>query len=199
MSIEHPVLRVLVVADEPGHAEHIAQTLTNEGFSPMGPIGTCDDFAHHIKATGANVVLIDTECPSPQLLGKVSQVETDSARPIVMFSQDEGIEKMAASISAGVTAYVVNGLCSIRFRPFVDAAVARFRHSESIQFASSDTPAAIQDRKMVDRAKSILMSRRNVDEPTALRTLQKLSLNLKRRLADVARELVEYPGASMFY
>jgi response regulator NasT len=189
-------IRVLIVADQPLHADLLSGSLRNEGMEPIGPISTAADFGSHLESTSSEVLLIDTPFPTPALLNKVAWLNQRSAAPVVMLSAEPDSKYTVASIDAGVSAYVVNGICSMTFKPYIDVAIARFRQSQLLRQALHQSQATVKTHSVIDRAKAILMKQQNIDEDSAHRTLQKMAMNLKRKLVDVARELVDNTGAT---
>ena len=103
-------------------------------------------------------------------------------------AQDGDVER---AVEAGVSAYVVDGLTPARVRPIVDAAISRYRAFAKLRAELSETRGALADRRDVDRAKAMLMKRRGMDEDTAYRALRDRAMGERKRIGEVARELIE--------
>jgi two-component system, response regulator / RNA-binding antiterminator len=117
-------------------------------------------------------------------------VSRDEPRPVVMFTHDGDSEKIRAATLAGVSAYVVDGMSGERIRPIIDAAVARFEQFHALKRELDDVEEKLADRKVIERAKGILMQGRSLSEEDAYRALRKQAMQTNARLVTVARQVV---------
>jgi response regulator NasT len=117
-------------------------------------------------------------------------VTRDDPRPIVMFTQDQDRTMIREALKAGVTAYVVDGLSAERIRPIMDVAVARFEQSQALHQELQEARATLAERKVIERAKGILMQQRGCSEDEAYRLLRKAAMDGNKRLAEVAEQLI---------
>ncbi|MFN4170589.1 MAG: ANTAR domain-containing response regulator, partial [Pseudorhodobacter sp.] len=115
-------------------------------------------------------------------------------RPVAMFVDRSDEQLTRAAIEAGVSAYVVDGLQPERIKPILDAAIARFHMFQKMRAELAATKAALEDRKIIDRAKAILMKARGIDEEAAYALLRKTAMDQNRRMADIAQQLVMAAG-----
>jgi response regulator NasT len=113
-------------------------------------------------------------------------------RPIVMFTQDAKRESIREAVRAGVTAYVVDGLTAERIEPIIEAALARFEAFQSVQTELAQTRTQLSERKLVERAKGILMKEKKLPEDEAYRLLRKLAMDRSMSLGTVAEQIVAY-------
>jgi response regulator NasT len=120
----------------------------------------------------------------------MSRITREQPRPTVMFVDRSDSESIRAAVQAGVSAYVVGGLTPERVRPVLEVAIARFNEFEALRRELESARSTLEDRKVIERAKGILMKSRRLDEDEAFRLLRKLAMDRKMRLAAVARELV---------
>jgi response regulator NasT len=118
------------------------------------------------------------------------QVSRSVRRPVVMFVDQSDKASIEAAIDAGVSAYVVDGMRKERVKPILDMAISRFNAFHRLREELDRTKQALEDRKIIDRAKGILMKSRNISEEDAYALLRKTAMNESRRMADVARSLV---------
>ena len=105
---------------------------------------------------------------------------------------DEGMTR--AAIEAGISAYVVDGLRPERIKPILDAAIARFHLFQQMRAELAATRAALEERKIIDRAKAVLMKARGIDEEAAYALLRKAAMDGGKRVADIAQQLVMAAG-----
>jgi response regulator NasT len=117
-------------------------------------------------------------------------VTRDDPRPIVMFTQDREGAMIREALKAGVSAYVVDGLSVERIRPIMDVAVARFEQSQALRQELEEARASLTERKVIERAKGILMKQRACSEEEAYRLLRKAAMDGNKRLAEVAEQLI---------
>jgi response regulator NasT len=150
--------------------------------------------ARHIKARNPDIVLIDVESPSRDTLEELTLASGPLDRPVAMFvdRSDDGLS--TAAIEAGVSAYVVDGLQSQRVKPVIDAAIARFRMFQRMRTELAETKRALEERKVIDRAKGMLMRARGIGEDEAYALLRKTAMDQGKRVADVANALVTAAG-----
>jgi response regulator NasT len=184
-------MRVLVVDESPERAELLREGLKRAGHevtatltSPLALLKTIDELR-------PDVVVIDTESPSRDVLEHLVVVTQHTPRPIVMFASDGSPEMIREATRAGVSAYVVDGLDKTRIKAIVDAAVARFEQFQSLRDRLADANLRLDERKLVERAKGILMKTRGLDEEAAYRALRRMAMDKNRRIGEVARALID--------
>lgn len=137
-----------------------------------------------------DVVLIDLGNPSRDVLEEYFAVSRALARPIAMFVDESDDDAIAASIDAGVSAYVVDGLSTGRIRPLVDVAVRRFNAFSRMQSDLAEARGQLAERENIDRAKRLLMNSKGLSEPEAYRELRSQAMRSSKRIAEVAEALV---------
>jgi response regulator NasT len=137
------------------------------------------------------MIIIDAESQARDTLEHVVMATRDARRPIVLFTDDDDTSHVPDAIAAGVTAYVVAGLAPERVKPVLDVAMARFRHEESLRRELADARTELSDRKVIDRAKGLLMSRQGLSEEAAYARLRKAAMDKGLRLADVAQRILD--------
>jgi response regulator NasT len=115
----------------------------------------------------------------------------DERRPIVMFTNDDDTSHVSEAVAAGVTAYIVDGLAPERIHPILTVAMARFRHQEALLAELDSARGELQDRKVIDRAKGLLMQRLGLSEPEAYARLRKAAMNKGVKLADIAQQMID--------
>lgn len=137
-----------------------------------------------------DIVLIDLGNPSRDVLEEYFAVSRALARPIAMFVDESDAEAIAASIDAGVSSYVVDGMAAHRIRPILDLAVQRFNAFARLQSDLAEAKGKLAERECIDQAKRILMNSRRITEPQAYAELRKTAMDQGRRIADIAEAVV---------
>jgi response regulator NasT len=143
-----------------------------------------------IAAVDPDVILIDLENPSRDTLEQMFQVSRLARRPIAMFVDKSDSATAQAAVDAGVSAYIVDGLRKDRVRPILDVTISRFHAFDRLQNELQQAKSALEDRKIIDQAKAILMKQRNLAEDDAYVLLRRTAMNQNRKIADLARALV---------
>lgn len=138
-----------------------------------------------------DMIIVDAESQARDTLEHVVMATRDARRPIVLFTDDADTSHVGAAIAAGVTAYVVAGLAPERVKPVLDVALARFQHEERLRHELAEARTQLADRKLIDRAKGLLMQRHQIGEPEAYARLRKAAMDKGLKIADVAQRLVD--------
>lgn len=187
-------ISIIVVEPDRDKALVIVDSLRAAGPYDIHVIGDVTGLARQIQARTPDVVLIDLENPSRDTLEELALASGPLDRPVAMFvdRSDEGLS--AQAIEAGVSAYVVDGLRPQRLKPILDAAIARFRMFQRMRTELEETKRALEERKVIDRAKGMLMKARGVSEDEAYALLRKTAMDQGKRVADVAASLVTAAG-----
>jgi response regulator NasT len=136
------------------------------------------------------VIIIDRDSPDRDTLEHVCMITRDDPRPIVMFTQDQNRTLMRAALEAGVSAYVVDGLSVERVRPIVEVALARFEQWQALRRELDQAQTNLAERKVIERAKGIVMKQRRCTEDEAYAMLRKLAMDRNQRLAHVAESVI---------
>ncbi|HVI50498.1 MAG TPA: ANTAR domain-containing protein [Candidatus Sulfotelmatobacter sp.] len=184
-------LRIILVDDEPERTALLSDALKAHGYTVVAVFGTGADLPRKVAELEADVIVADLDSPDRDTLESMRQVTFDQARPVVMFAQDGNPETIRAAVEAGVSAYVVDGLKPERVRPVLDVAIARFAQFQVLRTELDKARSTLAERKLVERAKGILMKRRSCDEGTAYGLMRKMAMDQKLRLVDVANKIIE--------
>lgn len=187
-------LSIAVVETDPERATLIEESLRAAGMFSVTLILNTSGLARQIRELSPDVVLIDMANPSRDMLEEFASASGPLERPVAMFvdREDEGMTK--AAIEAGVSAYVVAGLRANRIKPILDAAIARFHMIHRMRAELAATKRALDERKVIERAKGVLMKARGIDEDAAYALLRKAAMDQGRRISDVAEALVSTAG-----
>ncbi|MBV1906027.1 MAG: ANTAR domain-containing protein [Pseudomonadales bacterium] len=164
--------------------------LQDNGFLLVYTSACSDNATLNIEACNPDIVVINTNTPSKHTLDIVSTINRNTPRPIVMFSEQGDSETIADATKAGVSAYVLNDIRSYRIKSIVDAAIARFNELQRLKDELSETRSKLDDRKSIERAKGLLMSKRNVSENEAYRQLQKMAMAQNKKIGEIAKNIL---------
>lgn len=148
------------------------------------------DLPHMLGQADADVILMDVDSPQRDTLEQIVSVTKMHAKPVVLFSHDGDTEKIRQAVKAGVSAYVVGNIASQRLEPILAAAVAQFDRFRSLQTELEKARKTLADRKMVDKAKGILMKERGLTEDEAYRSVRKMAMDENMRIGEAAKSIV---------
>lgn len=183
-------LAVLIVDDIETRAAAVARALSEAGDRIVGVVGSNSSLPQLVAALNPDVIIVDMDSPSRDTLEQISQVSREQPRPIVVFAHDNQADQIQAAIRAGVSAYVVDGLADQRVRSVVDVAMVRFNEFAELRRELQRTKESLEDRKIIERAKGVLMNKNRCSEEDAHRLMQKHAMDQRRRLLDVARDVL---------
>ncbi|OFZ96347.1 MAG: hypothetical protein A2Z44_10470 [Betaproteobacteria bacterium RBG_19FT_COMBO_58_11] len=183
-------LCVLLVDDDPERAAIVEPALRAAGYEVVTVVDTAAAMLAQARARRPDVIIIDRDTPDRDILEHVRMITRDDPRPIVMFTQDKDRTLMREALEAGVSAYVVDGLSVERVRPIVEVALARFEQWQALRQELDQAQTNLAERKLIERAKGIVMKQRKCSEDEAYRLLRKTAMDRKQRLAEVAENVV---------
>ena len=183
-------MRIAVVDESASRAEVIREGLVSLEDCEIFVITERRGLIARIGEIAPDIVLIDLGNPSRDVLEEYFVVSRALARPIAMFVDEADAESIAASVDAGVSAYVVDGLSPGRIRPLLDLAVRRFNAFARLEADLADARGKLAEREAIDKAKRILMDSRGLPESEAYAELRKTAMNQGRRIADIAEALI---------
>lgn len=184
-------LRVLLIDEDQERRALLQDALDAAGFVVV--VGTLPggDLAELVRRARPDVIVMDVDAPDRDTLENMCCLARDLPHPVVMFTHDEDAEKMRTAIRAGVSAYIVGSIASERVKPIVDVAVMRFEQHQALRKELEQARASLAERKVIDRAKGVLMRQRNCGEDAAYQALRKLAMDRNRRLVDVAQSVLD--------
>ena len=170
--------------------ETVLEGLREAGYVNVVRIEGTTKLLARIYAIDPDVILIDLENPSRDLLEQMFQVSRILKRPVAMFVDQADSASIQASVDAGVSAYIVDGLKKERIKSILDMCISRFNAFSRLQSELEQTKSALEERKVIDRAKGILMKAKNLSEEQAYALLRKTAMNENRKIAEVAQSVV---------
>ncbi|WP_306419356.1 ANTAR domain-containing response regulator [Novimethylophilus kurashikiensis] len=188
--IKHNI-KVMLVDENQERTVPLTQVLSEAGYQVIAYISDMADLNKEVARLNPDVIIIDIDSPSRDTLEHIAVASRDDPRAIVMFTHDGDTEKIRSATRAGVSAYVVGGISNERLKPIMDAALARFDEYRGLRLQLDVANNKLAERKVIEKAKGILMQRRSVTEDEAYQALRKMAMDRNERLGEVARQVVE--------
>ena len=185
------MLKVMIIDNDIKRSKPLKQSLIDSGFDVVAHVENDINLQSQCLAINPDVVIIDIDSPSRDTIENVCVMSMHDPRPIVMFTHDGDKEQIKLATQAGVCAYVVGSIPSERLTPVIDAAVARFEEFKSLRSELTLAKTKLDERKIVERAKGLLMKQRGLDEETAYEMLRSMAMKKNMKLADLSNQLIE--------
>jgi two-component system, response regulator / RNA-binding antiterminator len=187
-------LSILVIDENRLRASVIEAGLRESGYDNLTIVHDVSGIARRIADIEPDVIVIDLENPNRDMLENMFQLSRAVKRPIAMFVDRSDRASIEAAVEAGVSAYVVDGLKQERVKPILDTAISRFNAFSRMARELEEARSELENRKLVDRAKGILMSTRGLSEPQAYALLRKTAMNQNRKISEIAESLITAAG-----
>ena len=187
-------LKILVIDENALRASIIESGLRQAGHTDVTTINEVMGAARSIENLRPDVIVIDLENPNRDMLESMFQLSRSVRRPIAMFVDRSDQSAIERAVDAGVSAYVVDGLRQERVKPILDMAISRFNAFSRMQRELEEARSELEGRKLVDRAKAILMKSRGMSEDEAYKLLRKTAMNQNRKIGEIAQSLITAAG-----
>jgi two-component system, response regulator / RNA-binding antiterminator len=165
--------------------------LLESGYDIVASLPADMYLPERISQLQPDLIIIDAESDARDVLEHIVIASRDERRPIVLFTDDDTTSSMDAAMAAGVSAYIVAGLQSERIKPVLNVALARFRQEQKLLAELSETRHKLAERKIIDRAKGILMSNQGLSEDQAYQKLRSMAMNKNLKLSEIAQRILD--------
>jgi response regulator NasT len=184
------LLKIVIVDESSIRAAILEEGLREAGFMAVERLSDMNNLLMRIHAIDPDVILIDLENPSRDTLEQMFQVSRIVRRPVAMFVDQSDTASIQASVDAGVSAYIVDGLKKERIKSILDLCVSRFNAFSKLQNELERAKTDLEDRKTLDRAKGILMKSKGLTEDEAYRLMRSAAMREKKKIADIAAAII---------
>ena len=183
-------LKIVIVDKNPIRAAILEDGLREAGHVQVVHIDETAHLLARVYALDPDVILIDLENPSRDVLEQMFQVSRAVKRPVAMFVDQSDAASIEAAVDAGVSAYIVGGLRKDRVKNILDLCISRFNAFSRLQNELDRTRNALEERKVIDRAKGILMKVKSLSEESAYGLLRKTAMNENKKIVEVAQSVI---------
>jgi response regulator NasT len=182
--------KIVIVDESPIRAAILEEGLREAGYGSVVRISEMQSLLARIYALDPDIIVIDLENPSRDILEQMFQVSRAVRRPIAMFVDQSDAASIQASVDAGVSAYIVDGLKKERIKSILDLCVSRFNAFAKLQDELDRTKMALEERKVIDRAKGILMKLKGLTEDEAYVLLRSTAMREKKKIGEIAQSIL---------
>jgi len=184
-------LRVLLIDDGAHRVRLIRDELVAQGHEVVGVMGSARVVHDAVERLLPDAVIVDSESPSRDTLEHLAVLSSRNPRPVVVFAEDAADDPMRRAMAAGVSAYVVAGLQPQRVASVLRVAIVRFEQDRQLRAELAEARQQLSQRKVIDRAKGLLMKRQGLAEDEAYALLRKTAMDKGLKLAELAQRLVD--------
>jgi two-component system, response regulator / RNA-binding antiterminator len=182
--------KIVIVDESPIRAAILEEGLREAGYTDVVRIDEMQSLLSRIYALDPDVIVIDLENPSRDILEQMFQVSRAVRRPIAMFVDQSDAASIQESVDAGVSAYIVDGLKKERLKPILDLCISRFNAFARLQDELHRAKSALEDRKVIERAKGILMKLKGLTEDEAYVLLRSTAMREKKKIGEIAQSIL---------
>ena len=189
--VEHSVHENVALAAQAQRGNALRIGLLESGFDIVASLPADLYLPERIAQLQPDLIIIDAESDARDVLEHIVIATRDERRPIVLFTEDGATASIDAAMAAGVSAYIVAGLQAERILPVLNVALARFRQEEKLRAELLDTRHKLLERKIIERAKGLLMRHHCLTEEQAYQRLRSMAMNKKLKLADIAQRILD--------
>lgn len=194
MAARPTTLSILIIDENRLRASVIESGLRDAGYTDLTVVHDVVGIARRIADIEPDVIVISLENPNRDMLENMFQLSRAVQRPIAMFVDRSDQAAIEAAVEAGVSAYVVDGLKRERVKPILDMAISRFNAFSRMARELREARSELENRKLIDRAKGILMSTRGLSEADAYALLRNTAMNQNRKISEIAESLITASG-----
>ena len=181
---------ILVISESDNIAEMLSDSLLNAGFRVSTVVRPNQDIITAVKDFIIDVVVAYMEETKLAFMNQIYLLNQEIPKPVIVFTQKSQSDLIKGAIQAGVSAYVVDGFSVQRVRTIIELAVARFSEEQALRDELRMTKSKLQERKVIERAKGIIMEKRHLKEDEAYKALRKLAMDKNQRIAEVAADVI---------
>ncbi len=179
-------LKIILVDENSGRSAMLRRALQDKGHEVICRLDNSKHLQNSNELTHADVLIINSDIPDDAVFANLADVNKTKPKPIVMFAEQSNSAMANSAIKSGVNAYIVDGLQPRRVQPIIEVAIARFREFQALKDELDATRNQLSERKIVERAKGLLMNHKNINEAQAYQSLRKMAMNKNKRIVDVA-------------
>ena len=183
-------LRVMLVDDQPERAKMVEDAMIAAGHKVLSTIPSATGLLFQIEQHQPDVILVDLDSPDRDMLDSLSVINAHNPMPVVMFSKEDDPEFIQQAVRSGVTAYQLDSISADKVKPVLDVAMAQFSAFQSVKQALDDTRSELADRKIIEKAKGLLMKVHSVSEDEAFKTLRGLAMETNQKLGVTAQSVI---------
>lgn len=181
---------IMLMGDNESRLSMLVDSLFNSGFDVLARFSTGENLLLRVEQTDPDIIVMELDKVEKRVLQQLLALNNLNPKPVVIFAEECDVPVIDSVVKAGVSAFVVDGLSMRRVKPIVELALARFEERLKMIQELEKTKSTLTERKIIDKAKGIIMKQRKVDEDVAYKSLREMAMNQNMRIPEVARNVV---------
>lgn len=183
-------IRILLNEFDSQRSAELEQALTNAGYQVAGKFTSDKNLLMMVDQLDPDLIVIDVDEAFDGLMRSLKQLNDLKPKPIVIFSDKGDRDVIRAAVNAGVSSFIVDGLTARRIQPVITVALERFKQTQSLKDELYKVKTTLAERKIIEKAKGIVMKQRNINEESAFKILRKAAMNTNKTLIDIAENII---------
>jgi|TARA_B110000211_G_C14008475_1_gene521965 response regulator NasT len=183
-------VRVMLVDDTPTRSAILEQALRDQGLTVVCRLESAQGLIKNVEVHQPDIIIMDLESPDRDTLENMTVLNQHNPKPVIMFSDEDNSQIVSQAVQAGVSAYIIDGLNPHKVKPIMDVAIARFREYQALKKELKQTRDQLADRKIIDKAKGLLMKTRGLDEEQAYHAMRKMAMDKSKPIAEIAQNIL---------
>lgn len=185
-------LSILLIDDDDRRAKALSDALDQSRYRVEHLVGSKSSLLIEVDKLSPDIIIIDVESPSRDILESLNVLNSVNPKPIVMFSEKEDTELITQTVRCGVSAYVCGAdISQARVRSILDAALARFSQVQDLKGQLIETKQELENRKTIEQAKILLMETKGISEKEAYHHIRKIAMDNGQRIEQVAKNTID--------
>lgn len=183
-------LKIILVDENTGRSAILRRALQDKGHEVICRLENGESLQNTSEITHADIVIVNSDIPDDEIFVNLSEVNQTKPKPIVMFAEKSNAQSTQNAVKSGVNAYIVDGLEEGRVQGIIDVAIARFREFQALKDELDSTKNQLFERKIIEKAKGLLISHKNITEDEAYKSLRNMAMDKNKRIVDVAESVI---------
>jgi response regulator NasT len=183
-------LKIILVDENTGRSAILRRALQDKGHEVISRLEDNEDLQNSSEITHADIVIVNSDIPDDKIFANISEINQTKPKPIVMFAESSDSASTANAVKSGVNAYIVDGLEENRVQGIIDVAIARFREFQALKDELDSTKNQLFERKIIEKAKGLLVEKKNISEDDAYKSLRNMAMDKNKRIVDVAESII---------
>lgn len=183
-------LKIILVDGNTGRSAILRRALQDKGHEVISRLESSNELQGSREITHADIVIVNSDIPDSEVFANLSEINQTKPKPIVMFAEKSNSKQTTDAIKSGVNAYIVDGLEGDRVQGIIDVAIARFREFQALKDELDHTKNQLFERRVVEKAKGLLVEYKNINEEEAYQSLRKMAMDKNKRIAEIAESII---------
>ena len=190
-------LKVMLIEESIASPSIVQETLIQQGYVVLARLACKEDLFPHVETHDPELIVVNVQVPDAKLLLQLGHLNEVLPKPIVVFSGNCGNDIVEAAVQVGVSAFIVDGFSAERLQHLLNVAIARHKKFNSLKQELDKTKENLANRKLIEKAKGLIMKQRKCSEDDAYNALRRLAMDRNQKLVDVARNVIEVSSLLM--